>query len=171
MLFLLTLQEWRCLFDTLPKEWMESVQLVLDYFCERTPRSFVEVRDTSLVWNYKHADVEFGRLQARDLLQVRLSRAVCYVLCAVLCVTCYLLCVGYVLPMVWNYKHADVEFERLQARDLLQVRLRRATPCCVDTHEHSHAGCRSTSLHATASCAVQSPCIAVVQHATCWPFT
>lgn len=50
---------------------MESVQLVLDYFCERTPRSFVEVRDTSLVWNYKHADVEFGRLQARDLLQVR----------------------------------------------------------------------------------------------------
>lgn len=36
-----------------------------------TPYSFVEVRDTSLVWNYKHADVEFGRLQARDLLQVR----------------------------------------------------------------------------------------------------
>lgn len=31
-------QEWRCLFETLPKEWMESVQLVLDYFCERTPR-------------------------------------------------------------------------------------------------------------------------------------
>jgi hypothetical protein len=31
-------QEWVCLFDTLPKEWMESVQLVLDYFCERTPR-------------------------------------------------------------------------------------------------------------------------------------
>jgi hypothetical protein len=31
-------QEWKCLFDTLPKEWMESVQLVLDYFCERTPR-------------------------------------------------------------------------------------------------------------------------------------
>ena len=31
-------QEWVCLFDTLPKEWMDSVQLVLDYFCERTPR-------------------------------------------------------------------------------------------------------------------------------------
>ncbi len=65
------MQEWACLFDTLPKEWMESVQLVFDYFCERTPRSFVETRETSLVWNYKHADVEFGRLQARDLLQVR----------------------------------------------------------------------------------------------------
>ena len=51
------------------KEWMESVQLVFDYFCERTPRSFVEARHTSVVWNYKYADVEFGRLQARDLLQ------------------------------------------------------------------------------------------------------
>lgn len=29
----------------------------------------MEVRETSLVWNFKHADVEFGRLQARDLLQ------------------------------------------------------------------------------------------------------
>ena len=37
------------------KEWMESVQLVFDYFCERTPRSFVEARDTSVVWNYKYA--------------------------------------------------------------------------------------------------------------------
>ena len=51
------------------KEWMESVQLVFDYFCERTPRSFVEARETSVVWNYKYADAEFGRLQARDLLQ------------------------------------------------------------------------------------------------------
>ena len=32
-------------------------------------RSFVELRMTSVVWNYKYADVEFGRLQARDLLQ------------------------------------------------------------------------------------------------------
>ena len=37
------------------KEWMESVQLVFDYFCERTPRSFVEARETSVVWNYKYA--------------------------------------------------------------------------------------------------------------------
>jgi len=40
------------------KEWMESVQLVFDYFCERTPRSFVEARETSVIWNYKYA----GRL-------------------------------------------------------------------------------------------------------------
>ena len=46
-------------------DWMESVQLVFDYFCERTPRSFVETRETSVVWNYKYADNEFGRIQVR----------------------------------------------------------------------------------------------------------
>lgn len=43
------------MFDTVHCDWMESVQLVFDYFCERTPRSFVEARETSLVWNYKYA--------------------------------------------------------------------------------------------------------------------
>ncbi|GFZ07150.1 trehalose-6-phosphate synthase [Actinidia rufa] len=42
---------------------------VFEYFTERTPRSHFELRETSLSWNYKYADVEFGRLQARDMLQ------------------------------------------------------------------------------------------------------
>ncbi|EFN51489.1 hypothetical protein CHLNCDRAFT_37352 [Chlorella variabilis] len=62
-------KEWVTLMDAGSGEWKESVQLVFEYFCERTPRSFVEQRGTSLVWNYKYADVEFGRIQARDLLQ------------------------------------------------------------------------------------------------------
>lgn len=62
-------QEWSTVVDAANGEWKDSVQLVFEYFCERTPRSFVEQRGTSLVWNYKYADVEFGRIQARDLLQ------------------------------------------------------------------------------------------------------
>ena len=54
---------WTLIFDRLSNEWMDAVKLVFDYFCERTPRSFVETRETSLVWNFKYADVEFGRLQ------------------------------------------------------------------------------------------------------------
>eukprot|EP00854_Cymbomonas_tetramitiformis_P000752 gene752-1225_t len=61
--------EWTKTKDFSNLDWIESVQLVFDYFCERTPRSFVETRETSLVWNYKYADPEFGRIQARDLLQ------------------------------------------------------------------------------------------------------
>ncbi|CAH9055610.1 unnamed protein product [Cuscuta europaea] len=50
-------------------DWVDSVKHVFEYFTERTPRSHFEIRETSLVWNYKYADVEFGRLQAKDLLQ------------------------------------------------------------------------------------------------------
>mmetsp|Transcript_6225 Transcript_6225/g.15802 ORF Transcript_6225/g.15802 Transcript_6225/m.15802 type:complete len:1099 (-) Transcript_6225:258-3554(-) len=60
---------WICNSPNLDNEWIASVEPVFEYFCERTPRSYVEVRESSLVWNYKYADPEFGRLQARDLLQ------------------------------------------------------------------------------------------------------
>ncbi|PON98538.1 Trehalose-phosphatase [Trema orientale] len=55
--------------EHLNMEWVDSVKHVFEYFTERTPRSHFYQRDTSLVWNYKYADIEFGRLQARDMLQ------------------------------------------------------------------------------------------------------
>lgn len=55
--------------EHLNMEWVESVKHVFEYFTERTPRSHLDDRATSLVWNYKYADVDFGRLQARDMLQ------------------------------------------------------------------------------------------------------
>jgi trehalose 6-phosphate synthase/phosphatase len=64
-----TLGQWTPMMEHLNMDWKESVQLVFDYFSARTPRSYVERRETSLVWNYKYADVEFGRVQARNMLQ------------------------------------------------------------------------------------------------------
>ncbi|XVF40244.1 hypothetical protein PTKIN_Ptkin01aG0096500 [Pterospermum kingtungense] len=55
--------------ENLNMDWVDSVKHVFEYFTERTPRSHFELRETSVTWNYKYADVEFGRLQARDLLQ------------------------------------------------------------------------------------------------------
>ncbi|CAN6443577.1 unnamed protein product [Victoria cruziana] len=56
MFLRLTKGEWM---TTMPEhlnmDWVESVQDVFEYFTERTPRSYVEVRETSLVWNYKYA--------------------------------------------------------------------------------------------------------------------
>ncbi|XP_068636737.1 alpha,alpha-trehalose-phosphate synthase [UDP-forming] 1-like [Aristolochia californica] len=70
MFLRLTTGEWM---TTMPEhlnmDWVDSVKHVFEYFTERTPRSHFELRETSLVWNYKYADVEFGRLQARDMLQ------------------------------------------------------------------------------------------------------
>ncbi|QDZ24229.1 alpha,alpha-trehalose-phosphate synthase [Chloropicon primus] len=62
-------KEWELVLENVNLEWMESVQLVFDYFCERTPRSYVDTRETSLVWNCKYADIDFGRNQMRDMLQ------------------------------------------------------------------------------------------------------
>jgi len=56
------------MFDRVSRDWMDAVKLVFDYFCERTPRSFVETRETSLVWNLKYADFEFGRIQVNQVL-------------------------------------------------------------------------------------------------------
>ncbi|KAM1805271.1 hypothetical protein ACFX12_031044 [Malus domestica] len=70
MFLRLTKGEWM---TTMPEhvnmEWVNSVEHVFEYFKERTPRSHYERRQTSLVWNYKYADIDFGRLQARDMLQ------------------------------------------------------------------------------------------------------
>ncbi|XP_030508576.2 alpha,alpha-trehalose-phosphate synthase [UDP-forming] 1 [Cannabis sativa] len=55
--------------EKLNTKWDESVKRVFEYFTERTPRSHFEIRETSLVWNYKYADIQFGNLQAKNLLQ------------------------------------------------------------------------------------------------------
>ncbi|KAG9149134.1 hypothetical protein Leryth_010725 [Lithospermum erythrorhizon] len=55
--------------EHLNMDWVDSVKHVFEYFTERTPRSHFELRETCLVWNYKYSDIEFGRLQARDMLQ------------------------------------------------------------------------------------------------------
>ena len=53
-------QDWVATSDVSSGEWKESVLLVFEYFCERTPRSFVEQRETSVVWNYKYAGERRG---------------------------------------------------------------------------------------------------------------
>ena len=61
--------KWHTLVEMSQLDWLESVEVVFEYFCERTPRSYVEIRETSLLWSYKYSDPDFGRQQARDLLQ------------------------------------------------------------------------------------------------------
>lgn len=68
------LQDWVTLMDAGSGEWKESVQLVFEYFCERTPRSFVEQRGTSLVWNYKYAGETEGRVPGRQAGRQRQGR-------------------------------------------------------------------------------------------------
>lgn len=60
-------QEWVCL-ETPDLSWMDPVADVFNYFSERTPGAVVERRETSVVFNFRNVELEYGRLQARDVL-------------------------------------------------------------------------------------------------------
>ena len=49
--------------------WKQRVYPILDHFVDRTPGSFIEEKEFSLVWHYRMADPEFGDWLARDLVQ------------------------------------------------------------------------------------------------------
>lgn len=48
--------------------WKRRIHPVLEHFVERTPGSFIEEKEFSLVWHYRMADLEFGDWLANDLI-------------------------------------------------------------------------------------------------------
>jgi trehalose 6-phosphate synthase/phosphatase len=59
---------WELLRPTLPTDWKARVQPVLEHFVDRTPGSFVEEKDYSLVWHYRMADPDSGEWLANELV-------------------------------------------------------------------------------------------------------
>ncbi len=41
---------------------------MVELYVDRTPGSFIEQKDYSLVWHYRKADPDFGAMRARELL-------------------------------------------------------------------------------------------------------
>ncbi|MEM1137350.1 MAG: bifunctional alpha,alpha-trehalose-phosphate synthase (UDP-forming)/trehalose-phosphatase, partial [Bacteroidota bacterium] len=54
--------------EPLDQSWKEKIRSILDLYVDRTPGSFIEDKDYSLVWHYRKADIDFGELRARELL-------------------------------------------------------------------------------------------------------
>ena len=59
---------WRALHPTLSVEWKGRVTPVLEHFVDRTPGSFIEETEYSLVWHYRMSDPEFGDWLANELV-------------------------------------------------------------------------------------------------------
>ncbi len=49
------------------KEWMGIIEPVLQSLVDRTPRSFIEYKNYSLVWHYRDADPDLGQQRAWEL--------------------------------------------------------------------------------------------------------
>ncbi|WP_340112344.1 bifunctional alpha,alpha-trehalose-phosphate synthase (UDP-forming)/trehalose-phosphatase [Maribellus mangrovi] len=58
--------EWT-MSNQIDKEWMDIIEPVLQNFVDRTPRSFIEYKNYSLVWHYRHADPDMGQQRAWEL--------------------------------------------------------------------------------------------------------
>jgi len=59
-------EEWK-MNSQIDKEWMEIIEPVLQNFVDRTPRSFIEYKNYSLVWHYRDSGDEMGQQRAWEL--------------------------------------------------------------------------------------------------------
>jgi trehalose 6-phosphate synthase/phosphatase len=59
---------WETLRRNYPVDWKAQIYPVLEHFTDRTPGSFIEEKEYSLVWHYRMSDPEFGEWLANDLV-------------------------------------------------------------------------------------------------------
>lgn len=58
--------DWE-LIENLTGEWKEKFRAVLELYVDRTPGSFIEEKDYSLVWHYRKVETGLGELRTREL--------------------------------------------------------------------------------------------------------
>jgi trehalose 6-phosphate synthase/phosphatase len=58
---------WEPLVGLHDPAWRDGVIPILQYFCERTPGSSLELKDKIITWHFRDADPTFGSWQAKEL--------------------------------------------------------------------------------------------------------
>lgn len=53
---------------SLINDWKNDIRLILDLYVDRTPGSYIEEKDYSLVWHYRKVETGLGDLRARELV-------------------------------------------------------------------------------------------------------
>jgi trehalose 6-phosphate synthase/phosphatase len=65
-------QKWTAL-EILKTDWMANIKPILESFVDRTPGTFIETKDYSLVWHYRAADPELAQIRTIELNTVLTS--------------------------------------------------------------------------------------------------
>ena len=58
---------WEQLLPGVDTSWREVAEAIMRVYSTRTNGAFMNKKGSSIVWNYQHADPEFGAMQAREL--------------------------------------------------------------------------------------------------------
>ncbi|PKK77860.1 hypothetical protein RhiirC2_731063 [Rhizophagus irregularis] len=64
---------WYRLVEQVDPAWKETILPLFEHYKERTPGSFIEIKEINVTWHYRSADPEFGSWQATEL-QVNLEK-------------------------------------------------------------------------------------------------
>ena len=56
--------------EHLRQDWKEEIRSVLELYVDRTPGSFIEEKDYSLVWHFRRADPEFALMRVAELKEL-----------------------------------------------------------------------------------------------------
>ena len=59
-------KDWKTI-ETLVNKWKEDIHPLLEDYVNRTPGSFIEEKDYSLVWHYRKVETGLGELRTREL--------------------------------------------------------------------------------------------------------
>lgn len=59
-------EDWEMLTHT-SNEWMPMIRPNLERYVDRTPGTFIEEKNYSLVWHFRNAETDLGELRAREL--------------------------------------------------------------------------------------------------------
>ena len=59
-------ESWNAL-ENISSEWKYDIFPVLEHFVKRTPGSFIEEKDFSLVWHYRKVETGLGEIRTREL--------------------------------------------------------------------------------------------------------
>ncbi|MCD6382350.1 MAG: trehalose-phosphatase, partial [Candidatus Hydrothermae bacterium] len=65
-------EDWR-LIEPLKNDWKDEIRPILELFTDRTPGSFIEEKEYSLVWHYRRANPELAIIRSRELKETLLD--------------------------------------------------------------------------------------------------
>lgn len=65
-------KEWETI-EPLENDWKKEILPVLEVYVDRTPGSFIEEKELSLVWHYRNCDAELAAVRAKELKDVLLT--------------------------------------------------------------------------------------------------
>ncbi|CAK4135484.1 unnamed protein product [Aphanomyces euteiches] len=58
---------WLCTKENFDDSWKDITHSVMDIYTQRTHGTYIELKGSALLWQYRDADPEFGQLQAKEL--------------------------------------------------------------------------------------------------------